>query len=247
MASQLAGSDSAADHQDLLQALNSKQFLLRLNSEDEYAGDANRLRVGRILNVLRTNAAPPARQTLLALTKSKIFLEAGGRVDLLIGATAIIRPPPPDLIAFWDAHSQPDDGFTPLTIQALFDNSTEPAMLLLERKLMDPAHQKSDKVQWLRFGVLPNRNSVPVIESCSRLLKGSLDDELKAELIDVLYDYKPGVWFTPAVNLNPPSLSTYSAAARQQLHALAIYTRDHVKLRQDQIPIVRRAIEQFER
>lgn len=245
-AAQLAASQAAADQQALLQALTSRPFLAQLNTEDEYAGPPRQLRVRRVLETLGTNSAPAARQTLLALLTNTVFVEQGSRVEALIPPTASVRPPPLDLIAFWDRYSQPDDGYTPLTIRALFENNTEPAMRLFEKKLTGPAHEQGDKFHWLRTSVMTHRNAPVVLEACTRLLQNSLPAELREELIDVLFDYKPGVWFTPAVNYNPPPLTSYPPKAREELKALGDYILEHLAPREDQKAAIRRTLSQFQ-
>jgi hypothetical protein len=242
-AAQLAKSSQPSDHRALLQALNSEKFLLQLNAEEEYAGDPHRLRIRRILEVLEENSAPVAWDTILKLTKSQEFTKEAGRVDLLIQITAIIRPAPPELVVFWDQHSQPEDGFTPLTITALVENGSTPALELFERKMLDPGHEAEEKIIYFRSDVLTHRNSEAVIRSCERLLKGPLQEDLKVELIDALFDYKPAEWYTPGDFYNPPPLPSYSNAARQELQKLGQYLLQNVKLTKTRESSVRRTLE----
>lgn len=242
-AAQLSRSSQASDHEALLKALNSEKFLFQLNAEEEYAGDPHRLRIRRILEVLEENSAPVAWDTILKLTKSQVFIREAGRVDLLIQITAIIRPAPPELVAFWDRHSQPEDVFTPLTITALVENGSEPALELFERKMLDPGHETEEKIIYFRSDVLTHRNSEAVIQSCERLLKGHLQEALKPELIDVLFDYKPAEWYTPSDFYNPPPLSSYSKAAREELRKLGRYLLQNLELMETRKDAVRRTLE----
>ena len=231
---QLANSERRSDHDALLKSLQSESFLLRLNAEVEYQGDVRLLRVRRVIEALSANKAPSASDTLLALTRNPVYLKAGGRVDLLIEATEVIRPAPPELVAFWDKHCQPEDGFTPLTIKALLENRSKPALELFEKKMADPAHADEDKVIWMRIYLLPRRNHTPLLESCERLLKGGLPEPLRPDLVDVVFDYKPGEWYSPATGRNPPPLADYSVAARVQVRRLAKHVLENVQLTKQQ-------------
>ena len=51
----------------------------------------------------------------------------------------------PEVVAFWDAHSQPDDGFGNVTIAALIENGSPPALQLFVSKLLDCATAASHR------------------------------------------------------------------------------------------------------
>jgi hypothetical protein len=242
----LAQSEQRSDHEALLKSLQSDRFLLRLNTQEEYWGDVRLLRARRILEALSANKSPSARDTLLALTRNPVFTKEGGRVDLLIEATAVIRPAPPELVAFWDRHCQPEDGFTPLTIKALLANGSKPALELFEKKMADPGHEDDDKRVWMRNYLLPLRNQTALLESCDRLLKEGLPEHLRGDLVDVVFDYKPGEWYTPAVAYNPPALAEYSASARAQVRRIADYVLKNLKLTAAQKDAVERMVKSLE-
>lgn len=242
-AARLAASDRPEDQQQLVRALTSDAVLARLNAPEEYAGDAQRLRVRRVLEALARNPSPTAHDTLLQLIRSDAFTAAGGRVDLLILATAAIRPPSPELVTFWDRHAQPEDGFTPLTIQALLENGSAPALALFERKMADPAHEDDFKLDWMRSELLPRRDSPELLRSCARLLKAGLPVHLRGDLVEVLFDYRPEVWYVPAISVQPPPWSGYSAEARTELRTLGRYALETVELTPTQRAAVERALE----
>ncbi|MHC4610652.1 MAG: hypothetical protein ACYS7M_09940, partial [Planctomycetota bacterium] len=204
---QLARSEQRSDQEALLKSMRSQDFLLKLNSQEEYWGNPKGLRVARILEALRKNKASCARDTILELTKNPVFIKEGGRVDLLLKATAVVRPAPPELVTFWDKHCQPDDGFTPLTIRALVENGSKPALELLEKKMADAQHEDATKIDWMRTKIMPRRNQAALLQSCERLLSDGLAEHLRPELVDALFDYKPEKWFKPAVSYNPPPMS----------------------------------------
>jgi len=245
-AAELAASDDASDQEALRAALTSEDFLLRLNTAEEYRGDTRHLRLKRIMDQLAANPSPAARGTLLAMVTSPVYLQEGGRVDLLIMASAVVRPAPPELVAFWDKYCQPEDGYTPLTIQALVENGSPPALDLLARKFADPAHEDDFKQAWMRRSILPHRNETELLVTCERLLTGGLPERLRGDLVDVLFDYKPGEWYRPAVSYNPPPWSAYSAAARAQVRHLGDYALHNIALTDAQKQAVERTLHALE-
>lgn len=237
----LAASVDPADQQHLARALTSDALLSRLNAPEEYASTPERLRLRPILEALAKNAA--ARETLLRLTQSETFTREGGRVDLLIAASASIRPAPPQLVAFWNKHAQPDDGFTALTIRALIENGSAPALALFERKMADPAHEDEDKIAWMRSEVLSHRDAPELLRSCERLLKSGLVSRLRGELVEVLFDYRPEIWYVPAMSYQAPLWAGYSSEARTELHALGRYALDKLELTARQRAAVEHALQ----
>ncbi|MGK3964570.1 hypothetical protein WMF38_10385 [Sorangium sp. So ce118] len=213
-----ARSDQPADHEVLRQHLQRDEFLRRLDSEQDYKEAARFwLRVSRVLEALGSNPLPSAHKALLTLTADKVFLAEGERIIALIQAGAKVRPAPAELVKFWDAHSQPEDGFTPTTITALVTNGSAPALALLETKLADPGHEDDDKLAWMRSDMLAHRNDLPLLERCERMLKGSLPRALRPSLVEVLFDYRPGEWFSPATVVSAPDLRKATPEALAEL------------------------------
>jgi hypothetical protein len=239
----LARSDNSSDHDLLRESLGSAGFLGRLDSPGDYqASPRKRLRISRVLEGLSTNTAPSAYRVLAYLTHDRTFLMEDERIVALIEASARLRPPPPEFIAFWDRYSQPDDGFTPVTITALVDNGTEPALQLFEKKMADPGHEDDVKIAWMHSRILPHRNDLLLLETCERLLKGGLPERLRPDLVESLCDYRPGEWFRPATAVNPPDRSLASPAARAELRKICLFARDSLPLSPTQKSAVERTL-----
>jgi hypothetical protein len=162
----LATSDDPADHRSLSDALVDAGFLGRLDDDAAYEGRINQLRVGRVLRTLGKHVDASRGALLVRLTGDQVFLQQELRIDLLIKACASLRPSPPEVVAFWEAHCQPDDGFANLTIAAVIENSSPPALELFVTSLLDPAHDESDKLEWLRQEVLTHRQNVELLRAC---------------------------------------------------------------------------------
>jgi hypothetical protein len=220
-ATSVARSAVPADGERLRALLSTEAFLRRLDSDADYTNAAKfRLRVSRVVEALARNPAPGARKAFLELLHDKTFLAEDERTLALVQAGAHARPAPPELVKFWDAHSRPDDGFTPTTIAALVDNGSPPAVALLEKKLADPTHSEDEKRAWMRTLVLTHRNDLTLLEGCERMLEGSLPAPLRPALVEALFDYRPGEWYRPATVVSPPDLAAASQPALAKLRKL---------------------------
>lgn len=245
-ACELARSDQKRDQETLLKFLRSADFLNRLDSPADYANLSAHPRVARVLKMLRDNKAPVARDTLLALTKDKTFLSQMRRVEELIPATEAIRPAPPELVTFWDQHSTPDDCYSAMTVEALCENSSRPALDLLEKKLADPGFSEDERIGWMRVYILPRRNSLALIECAERMLGGSLPEPLRPALVEVFFDYKPEEWFPPAASVNPPDRAGLGPAGRVALRRLARLALKSVTLTEEQKQAVENTLKQLD-
>jgi len=127
-ACQLARSIQDSDFQTLQVWLTDRAFLSKLDLAQAYEGQAIRLRVAGVLQIISENPSPSAQKVLLSLTTSPAFLEHRARVDLLIQALVKIKPVPHQAVVFWDKHFQPEDGYSGVTVWALLDNGSTPAI-----------------------------------------------------------------------------------------------------------------------
>jgi hypothetical protein len=240
----LARSNRAEDHQQLLNMLWSADFLSRLDSPAEYAQTGRRLRISMVLDALAHNPAPSAANTLVSLTERGPFLDSAERVEFLISACAVIRPAPSQVILFWDAHCQPDDGYEHLTMEAIIENGSEPAMELMERKMSDPRHSDDSKLHWMRAGIVPHRNDLPLLRACERLLTRGLPENLRPALVDVLFDYRPE-WYKPAHVYLPPDRRQASPEAKEEMRRLARLAFSAVALTSEQKAAIEKAMSEI--
>ena len=178
------------------------------------------------------------------LTHDPLWLGNEERVELLLHASTRLRPPSPDVVAFWDHHCQPDDGYTPVTVTVLVENGSEPALRLLEKKFADPAHEEGEKIAWMHSRFLTHRNDLLVLESCERLLKQGLTESLQTALVESLFDYKPDEWFRPSTASSPPDRRQATPAARAQLRKIGEYAFAHVRLTDDEKRVVKDTLDE---
>lgn len=242
----LARSPLSADHEQLLGFLRAEEFLARLDAAADYqTATSRRLRLSRVMEAVSTNSAPSARRLIAVLAQDRLWLQNDERIEVLLEASARLRPPPPEVVAFWDKYSQPDDGFTPITITVLVDNGTEPALRLLEKKMASAAHEDGDKIAWMHSRIMPHRNDLPLLESCERMLKESLPEKLRPHLVASLFDYKPGEWFRPASVSTPPDRRLATPPARARLREIGEFALQNLDLPATDKLAVQKALEEI--
>ena len=229
----LAKSQDRGDQAAIGRALAKRDFLDRIDTAEDYQGPSRHLRVAGVMKQLGENPSEAARETLVTLCNSDVYQEHPARVDLLIDALALVRPASPEAIAFWDRHSQVDDGFVNRTIAALSTNQSPPAIALFEKKVADPQFDPLDVTWWIQRYGLPMRNQVAYLQASQRLLAGPLNDELRAVLAESLFDFKPKIWFTPHDVPKCPDRALAGRPALELLEKLATYCLDHVPLTPD--------------
>ncbi|HET9959408.1 MAG TPA: hypothetical protein VFQ61_33185 [Polyangiaceae bacterium] len=208
-------------HARLRAQLQSRSFLDALDTAEDYANASRvHLRFERVATALAENLAPSARKAFLRLLESPLLLNDDERALALVRAGVGWRPAPAELIAFWNSHSRANDGFTPTTITVLVENGSAPALALLGRKLLDVSHSSDEKLAWLRSDVLTHRNDLGLLQLCRKLLLGGWSAEMKAALVEVVFDYQPQAWYRPATVHSPPPLSAAAAPALVELESL---------------------------
>ncbi len=130
---------------------------------------------------------------------------------------------------------------------ALTRNGTEPAIALLEKKLVDPAFEEEERVWWMRTAILTRRNDLGLLRACQRLLKGNLPEGLRPELVAVLFDYRPVEWHGPDDGYPPPKAETAGKETSQLLLAIGDYALSNVKLDDSLRKIVQARVELLKR
>jgi hypothetical protein len=195
----LAGDGAASSQAALRQAL-LRPPVIRLLSSVGFEDNRRMVPVGarsglaKIFFALRDNGSDDARATIVALAQSRALDRLATElndnpIDWLLLATASLRPPPAAVVRFWRAHARPDDGYTPLTIGALVQNGSGPALRLFGELLLGGAHGLDDRIGWIREEVPMNRHRPEILDFCADALGGRMPRPLKAAIIDSLFDY----------------------------------------------------------
>ena len=244
----LARSTQGGDMQVLQARLTDTAFLAKLDTAKAYEGQTTRLRVAGLLQILAENPSQGAQKVLLSLTTSPVFLEQRARVDLLIQALVQIRPAPQQAVVFWDKHFQPEDGYSGVTVWALLDNGSEPAIALFEKKMVDAQFSETERRYWLTACVLQYRNDLPLLQACERLLESRLEEPYRLLLVDVLFDYQPDEWYGARPWHKPPPRAKASETALEQLRVVgrkALENQPLSSIQKEKVEMVLREVDAF--
>jgi len=227
----LAANDHMEDHASLFVHLNSSEFLLRLNSAAEYDTlNPRQLRVAKVIKVLRDSQHAAAKQTLVKLARGGDFVGDNWlRQELLVRALVSIRPSSPEAIQFWDAQSQPTSVNRHITIDMLCENASEPAMVLLEKKLLDPGQEPEYKAIWIRDSMLRNRNAPFLLSASERMISKTLPPDLRLLLLEALCTYDRE-WYPGCSRPKPPPRALASLKHRDTLRTICRYAKEQLPL-----------------
>lgn len=229
----LAQSPAAEEQKQLLTQLSTPSLLDRLDTPDERRRlPAARLRLAKVMQTLASNSSNPARQTLVALAKAPTFQSCDDCEELLVTALAGVRPPPPEVLRYWEQHATPESIHTGFTMDAVCENGAPEAIAILEKQLIAPKHELEDKINWLRDPVLRHRHDLPLLRGLQRVLSGgALPKELQTKLVEALFDYRPGEWYNVDVpTIKPPAPKSLSREAATVRKAIAQYALAKVTL-----------------
>ncbi len=225
----LARSREPADLNHLADVLKQPDFLNRLDSEADYAQPRKFLRLAAVLTELRKNGSPAARDVFVALMQSPSFVESPSRAELLLEASETLRPASPEVVAFWNRLSNPDDVYMNLLMPVLGRNGTKPAVDFYEKKIADPAYPQRKRIWWMRTVIPPHRNQTLFLDSCLNLLKGPLESDLKTSLVEVLFNFQES-WFRQSTPTTCVPLAAFSGDAKAKLREIGEYALEHVTL-----------------
>lgn len=226
-----AASDRPEDHVVLLKYLKDREFYARLDDAEAYQGWQQRLRLATIMQVLRTNPAKAAQDTLVALCDSKEFTAHVLRNGLLVLALVSVRPSPPKVIEFWRKNAAPGEVQQHVVPDALADNGSEPAIALLEELFLGPQPDDQKRV-WIQDAVIRHRFELPMIRAAERLVQ-KLPTGLAVSLVEIYFVYRPDKWY---LECTPPKPQPYEQAdkrSRQHLLNLATFALDKLPLSGD--------------
>lgn len=228
---QWAQSQNAAEQSALLSQLQSPDFLHQIDSPQDYIRYAPpQLRLGNIIKKLMGNDAPAARQTLVALTQATTFKNSDAREELLVRALAVVRPSPSEAIHYWDEHSTPDAIHSHFVIDAICENGSEPALQLLEKKMLDVNQDPDFQYLWMRDPILRHRNDLPLLRTCYRLLQSSLAPELKGALVESLCAYRRDEWYRSCAPPVAPPRAAALTEALEEMRRICEYAKGNLSL-----------------
>jgi hypothetical protein len=237
---EFAASEQPIDHATLAATLNSDDFLGRLNTQHEYDTlITKQLRVAKVIKVLRDSPHGASKQTLIILAQGGPFINQNWRrQELLVRALVTVRPATPPAIRYWDEQSQVKAVNRHVTVEMLCENGTEPAMALLEKKLIDPRQEQIYKVSWIRAFMLPHRNDLELLKASKRMIIQTLPLDLRYILLEALVDYDMR-WYPCCYKPKPPPRLLIQDDAKQVLREIC----RHAKANMDLTPGLKLAVE----
>lgn len=216
----LARSSDPTDHERLVALLLDPSELDRLDTPElaQVAGPES-LQLGLVLR----EAAARSPAVLDRLVASPLYAEPGHRQITLIDASASAREPGESLVAFWRSQLDPEADELESTIQALVRNQSPPALAVLGDALTSERFDDELVFWWFRGPVLERRQDGPVLSLFDRLLKsGRLSERRGRELVDALFEYRPGDWYIATEEPpHPPARATLNDRARDLLRSIA--------------------------
>ena len=231
----LAKSDLNADHQALGKFLGSSDFLGRLDSPEDYQGTYTGLRLARVFEALMDKRTLIRDKTsidkvLVALTSQSPYHDEILKVQLLIHALAVVKPSPPPAINYWTKYSEPNSSVAFDAIQALCENQSEPAMILLRNRLESESQDKHERISWMQQIYLAKRNDAPLLNVFEKLITSSLPTDLKLVALEATFDYKPESWYVGCDPVTPPPRVRSTTDSRQIQERIAQYSVDNFEL-----------------
>ena len=228
---QWAQSQHPGEQAALLNQLQSLEFLHQIDAPQDYIRYAPRqLRLGNIFKKLMGNDSPAAKQTLVALTQAITFRNSDAREELLVRALAVVRPSPSEAIKYWDDRCTADSIQNHFVIDAICQNGSEPAMQLLERKILDVNQDPDFPYMWMRDPILRHRNDLPLLRACFRLLQSTLAPELKGALVEALCAYRRDEWYRSCAPPVPPPRAAALTESLEELRRICEYAKANLTL-----------------
>ncbi|MDX2448769.1 MAG: hypothetical protein QNK29_16375 [Desulfobacterales bacterium] len=223
---QIANDNDPEALQLLGQKLEDESFLSILDSKDDYQHPPRTLNITGTLETLGGNKSPEAREILIRLTQNSTFLAILSRVEMLILACADIRPAPESVIQFWTREAGHESSSTPLVVEALFINGTEPAMKLFEEMMADTSYPDFDKTFWLKRYAVPHRDDLYFLEAAGRAIKSDTPTPLLFDWVRIVFDYQAN-WYPPRNIPTPPNPMDIGQKEKEKLletgeHALTL-------------------------
>jgi hypothetical protein len=222
----LARSTTAASVKTLGRTLLGDSFVASILK----APDGRRCSMPAILRALAEN--PLGRASFVTLIQSKTWAEVttkydgSERADQLLRASGAIRPPPPEVVAYWKRHANPDDGWVNVTVMALADNGSDQASAMFESLLRNAKHDVETRASWLHGNFIAHRHEVRMLGIALRLLtsRPKLPAPLTTALGEVVFDYRQD-WYGTCPGPVAPALDKYTPEARKLVRLIAVKVR----------------------
>jgi hypothetical protein len=224
----LAASSRAEDHQALLGFLRTPEFRLRLDSPQGVKTGPEDLWIAKPLRTLQSNHAPSARAVLVELMADRDFTEDLDRVDLLVEASAQMRPPAAGVVQFWRRFGATNSVHLNGIMRALMENGEPAAVAEFERIMLStqPDPDTGDpRLDWLRSPMLCHRDNPHVLAMCERLVQphpSPWSRAMQVAVAESLFLHQSD-WYRRQPAPLPPSRAKTPKQGRDTLRRIADY------------------------
>ncbi|MFN0105578.1 MAG: hypothetical protein ACKV2U_26260 [Bryobacteraceae bacterium] len=221
------------DFTRLSKLLRDPKFLARLDNP----AVAKNLRLGNIMKALAANADAETAALCHALAVDKIFLSDPDRMLFLLNVLGAVKPMTRQTADIF--RSTNEVGYFGPNAILLAANGSPAAMDLFESMIIDGKQSIENRIEYLRFGVIPRRTALPILVAAGNILARAKDARITIGVIECLFEYRPE-WFSPGNSpVAPPGWETASTESlRAALRLAGIAQR-----RRDLRPDLRRAVE----
>ncbi|MFI5380357.1 MAG: hypothetical protein ACHRHE_13745 [Tepidisphaerales bacterium] len=208
----LAKSDDPAALDALGNLLARAGILARLDDVEE--PQVKTLHLGRIMNILAENPSPETAALCLRLAQEADFLADDDRQKFLLQGLAAVRPLSETTVAYFRWTTA--QGYFSINAPLLVKNGSPAALSLLEEMIRDSAVPAERRIDALHSCVLTHRTTLSVLQMADRLLSADLGPEVRAGVIESVFDYQGKSWFGP----HPPVPPAYRSGTIEVLRFL---------------------------
>jgi hypothetical protein len=218
-----SGSDE--DRRRLLGHLASEDYLEAIETDDVSTYDELVL-----FEICQRLARIPGGGWLERLITVESIQRDALRMQALIYALALVRPPAPESLHYWRQLANPDSPLAYDVVAAALSNGSPESLALIGEMIADPAYPDEEKIAWLRETFVPRRGDPALLAACLEWLQSGLAGPVAAGLIEALFTYEPGAWYHVSDPPQPPQPSAIQPDAARARHAIAQWALSNLPL-----------------
>lgn len=222
-AQQLAISKDAASLDALRQQLERVAFLDKIDDRAKPPASRFAMNLWKVLRSLRENKAPEAAGVIAALTRAQPFQKNLNREDLLLEATQDLRPPGPDVVAYWTERSSAKNLHAPVLPRLLLANGSPEALKLFASMMGDQGFPDSRRINWIHAELPRYRNQQAYLEMATGMVNNkTLEASVRLGVVEAIFDWQAewGPMHPPGV-YKPEPRALMHKPARDEVRAVA--------------------------
>jgi hypothetical protein len=211
-------------------------FLARLDALDQ--PQFKTLNLALVFEALERHPSDATRDLCISVANSSEFTSDPIRMNLLLPALAAVRPMTKGAAEVFRRAN--GEGYYPVNAPLLVRNGSPVALRLFEEMIQDRSVDPENRVDALRWSLLPYRTEYAVMAMCRRLLDGGLEPEVELGVIETLFDWQVKLWFGP-VRVAPRPRPWHTAS--DEAVRMALQVADEAAQRPDLPDVTRAAVE----